>query len=262
MISSLAKISPNARIGTGVSIGDYCVINDNVVLGDGCVIQPHCLLGVEGPNGSGNLVIGDHSTIRSHAVIYGHSEIGPRLETGHHVVIRERSRIGENLRIGNFSDIEGDCTIGDFNRFHGYVQVGKGASIGSFVWLFSLTTCTNDPLPPSHLARPVEVQDGAVVCVGATLMPGCRLGTGAFVAAGARAKGVVPDGAVVSGAEGRIKFHVTRLMDLDSGLSHPWMQHYRQVYPDHAQARLEALLAKILASRDNQIYARRKRGGK
>ena len=262
MISSLAKVSPGAHIGIDVSIGDFCVINENVVIGDGCTIQSHCLLGVEGANGGGRLVIGDNATIRSHAVIYGNSEIGPRLETGHHVVIRERSRIGENLRIGNFSDIEGDCTIGDFNRFHGFVQVGKGASIGHFVWLFSLTTCTNDPLPPSHLSRPVDIQDGAVVCVGATLMPGCRLGTGAFVAAGAMARGSVPDGAVVSGPDGRIKFHVHRLMDLDSGLSHPWMQHFRQIYPDHAQSRLDALLTNILASRDNDVYSRRKRGRK
>ena len=259
MISKFANVSPGARLGKNVIIGDFTVIHENVEIEDNCVIHEHCLLGVKGPNTKEPLLLGAGAIIRSHSVIYENCTIGPMLETGHHIVIRERSHIGENLRIGNFSDVEGDCEIGDFSRFHGYVQVGKGAWIGDFVWLFSLTTCTNDPLPPSHLSKPVEVGDGAVVCVGATLMPGSRLGIGAFVAAGSRVTGDVPAGAVVSGPDGRVKFHVSHLMEFDTGLSHPWMQHYRSVYPEHAIPRLDSLMEAVLAAQKNDVFTRKRK---
>jgi UDP-3-O-[3-hydroxymyristoyl] glucosamine N-acyltransferase len=249
MISAFANVSTEARIGKNVTIGDFTVVHANVEIGDNSLIQEHCLLGVRGPNTSEPLRLGAGAHIRSHTVLYEHSRIGPGLDTGHHVVIRERSRIGENLRLGNNSDIEGDCEIGDFCRFHGYVHVGKGTHIGDFVWLFSLTTVTNDPLPPSDLTVPVSIGDGVVICVGTTLLPGCELGAGAFACAGAHVHGRVPIGAVVTGPQGRILFHVSRLMDIETGLNHPWMQHYRRVYPAHAQERLERLLERIQATR-------------
>lgn len=194
-------------------------------------------------------MIGPGSTIRSFSVIYSGSRFGSRLETGHHVVIREQTNAGENLRIGNFSDIEGHCAIGDYCRFHGYAHVGRGSRIGHFVWLFSLTTATNDPLPPSSLAEPVVMEDGVVVCVGVTLMPGVRLGKGAFVTAGTLARGEIPPGAVVAGPECRIVSHVSQLMHLDSGTRHPWMRHFAEKYPPESHERLAGLLSEILATR-------------
>lgn len=249
MISPLARVHPGARIGRNVTIGDFSVVHERVELGDNSVVQEHCLLGVRGAGTSEPVIIGPGATIRSHAVIYEHSQIGPKLETGHHVVIRERSRIGENLRMGNFSDIEGDCEVGDYARLHGYVHLGKGSRVGHFVWLFSLSTATNDPLPPSRVQFPVEIGDGAVVCVGATLLPGCRLGKGALVSAGALASGDVPPGAVVVGADGRVVNHVSRLVNLAAGLRHPWMRHYRDAYPPQAHPRIDALLDEVMANR-------------
>jgi UDP-3-O-[3-hydroxymyristoyl] glucosamine N-acyltransferase len=257
MIAETARIHPKARLGKDVVIGEYVVVHENVDIGDGCIIQDHCVLGVKGPRTSERLELGPGATIRTHTVLYEHSIIGPKLETGHHVVIRERSVIGENLRIGNYSDVEGDCSIGDFTRFHGYVHIGKGSKVGDFVWLFSLVTGTNDPMPPSDLSYPVEIGDGAVVCVGAVLMPGCRLGKGAFVAAGAHAQGEVPVGAVVSGPEGMVVNHVSRLMHLESGLRHPWMRHFRSAYPTHTHGRLDELLQEILANRMTLIQGGR-----
>lgn len=261
MIAETARIHPGARIGQDVTVGEYTVIHENVVIKDGCTIQDFCVLGVKGPRTSEPLILGPGAIIRSHSVLYEHSTIGANLETGHHVVIRERSVIGENLRIGNFSDVEGDCIIGDFTRFHGYVQVGKGSRIGSFVWLFSLTTATNDPLPPSRLSRPVTLEDGVVICVGVTLMPGSTLGKGAFLAAGSRAVGDIPAGAVVSGPDGEVKFHVSRLLDLDTGLRHPWINHFGYVYPEQAQSRLTTLLDEIMKTRSD-LHAVRLRSGR
>lgn len=232
-----ATISPTSIIYPGVDIGEGSTIGEFCVLGGGSLM------------GKAPLTIGKNAVIRSHSVIYAGSNIGDDFATGHHVVIREGTQAGENLRVGNFSDIEGDCKIGDFSRFHGYTHVGKGSRIGSFAWLFSLTTATNDPLPPSHLSSPVVIGDGVVVCVGATMMPGTQLGDGSFVAAGSLAQGIVPPGAVVSGPDGKIINHVANLIHMPSGIRHPWMRHFADAYPEKCRERLASLEKRILENR-------------
>lgn len=246
VVHSHATICQGAVIERGCTIGAHSVVHDGCVVGEGSSIGEGCVLGVRGPAEPAR--IGARSVIRSHSVIYSGSVLGEGLETGHHVVIREGSRIGRNLRIGNFSDVEGDCTIGDYCRFHGYVHVGKGARIGNFVWLYSLTTLLNDPLPPSRVSAPVSIGDGAVVCVGSTVMPDARLGIGAFVAAGCVVSGEVPAGAVVAD-HGAATSHVANLVHLESGTRHPWMRHFASAYPEAAQERIRALLDDILATK-------------
>lgn len=251
-ISKTSIISPAAVLGQNIVIGDYSKIFGNVVISDNVQIGDYCQIGHPSVSAEKNpLVIGANSLIRSHSILYENSTFGSCLETGHHVIIREGTRTGENLRVGNFSDIEGDCVIGDYCRFHGYVHVGKGSEIGHFVWIFSLVTVTNDPLPPSKSKKPVQINDGAVVCVGSTLMPGTTLGVGAFVSAGTKASGDIPSGAVITGENGKVINHVSRLMDFNSGQRHPWMNHYRSAYPDSASInkRLDSILKKIMKNK-------------
>jgi len=249
LIHPTAFVGPDCDIAGDVEIGAFSCVKAKVRIGPGSTIGEHCVLGCGPLAGDEWLDIGPQATIRSHSVIYAGSRFHSKLETGHHVVIRERTVAGTNLRVGNFSDIEGDCKIGDYCRFHGYVHVGKETIVGDFVWLYSLTTATNDPLPPSRLAEGCVLGDGTVVCVGATLMPGTKLGCGAFVTAGAMARGEVPDGAVVSGPDGRVVSHVSTLMHLPSGQRHPWMRHLAEAYPAECQDRLKQLLDKIVQSR-------------
>lgn len=222
------------RVFGNVEIGDGCQIGDFSVIG-----QPSIL------KNSPPLRLGAGANIRSHAVVYEGSEIGPGLETGHHVVIREGAVIGENLRLGNFSDIEGACRIGDFVRMHSYAHVGRNSVIGDFVWLFSLTTLMNDPLPPSHLADPVTIGDMATICVNAQLMPGARIGRGAMIAAGATARGDIPPGVVITGPESEIAGPVRFVMHMASRTRHPWHRHFSDAYPERVRDRIAALGAEI-----------------
>ena len=240
------SIDPAARIGRNVSFGHGVRIHGNVEIGDDCRIGDFSVIGHPSiRKDSAPLILGAGANLRSHAVIYEGSTIGPGLETGHHVVIREGAEIGENLRLGNFSDIEGACRIGDFARMHSYAHVGRGAEIGDFVWLFSLTTLMNDPLPPSHLADPVSIGDMATVCVTAQIMPGARIGRGAMIAAGAVARGDIPAGVLISGAEGEVAGQVRFLMHMASRTRHPWHRHFTDAYPERARARIAALGAEI-----------------
>ena len=240
-------ISKQAEIGTNVHFGYGVRVYDNATIGNNCVIEDHSIIGCPtlNPVHSGKRVLlREDSIIRSHNVVYEGSSYGPALESGHHVILREGTEAGTNLRVGNHSDIEGDCLIGDYCRFHGYVHVGKGSRIGNFVWLFSLTTLTNDPLPPSHHRVPVIIDDGAVLAVGATPLPGAVIGKGSFISAGSQVRGQVPAGAVV--VEGRVVFGVHRLCSLEHNISHPWISHYKDKFPKAAWVRLDELHRDIL----------------
>lgn len=244
-------VSEYAQIGDDVKIGFGTRIYPNVVIEDGCEIGDLCVIGH--PFGEGTdkpLIIGRDSLIRSHTVLYEGSTLGPKLETGHHVFIREGTIAGTNLRVGSFSEIAGDCKIGDYCVLQTYVNVGKGSEIGNFVWLFSLNITTNDPLPPSGIRRGVTIEDGAVVCVGAGLLPGATLRKGAYVSAHALVSGEIPAGAVVDHS-GEVVCHVSHLMNLETGTRHPWMRHYSHVYPENVHDRIKTLLNEVMEGRSD-----------
>jgi UDP-3-O-[3-hydroxymyristoyl] glucosamine N-acyltransferase len=244
-----SEISPEAKIGRRVQIGHGARVYPWARIEDGTVIGDYCIIGHPTGEARGETVIGPGSTVRSHTVIYRDVETGPQFQTGHHALVRDGTRAGVNLRMGSYSDIEGACTIGDYCRLHGFTHVGRGSRIGHFVWIFSSTILLNDPLPPSHIERPVVLEDGVVVCAAALVMPGAILRQGAFITAGAHAHGDVPAGAVVEGLRGQVISHVALLANLEAGTCHPWMRHFAGAYPPEAQERIESLLAGILASR-------------
>jgi UDP-3-O-[3-hydroxymyristoyl] glucosamine N-acyltransferase len=253
LISPLAKIGRNVKIGIGTRVGPNADIGDNCIIGDQCVVAEPA----GGPWADKPLVLGAASVVRSHTVLYEGSELGPDLQTGHHVLIREGTKAGANLRVGSFSDIEGDCLIGDCGRFHSYAHVGRGSRLGHFVHLYSLTILLNDPLPPSEVTESATLEDGVVVAVGATVMPGTQLSLGSFVAARSVVSGQVPPGAVVEGPLGRVATHVTFLANFQHGIRHPWPRNFAGRYPDWAQPRLRALEQAILASRADFVQAQK-----
>lgn len=249
-------ISPDARIGRRVEIGIGTRIYPWVEIKDDSIIGDYCIVGHPIGVDVGETLIGAGSTIRSHSVIYRNVQTGPQFQTGHHSLVRDGMRSGTNLRMGSFADIEGDCIIGDYCRFHGYSHVGRGSQIGNFVWLYSNTILLNDPLPPSHIERPVTIEDGAVVCATAIVMPGAVLRRGSFICAGARAYGEVAPGGVVEGPRGDVVSHVALMAHMETGTSHPWMRHFQDAYPPEAHERIRCLGEQILAER--RRFRRRK----
>lgn len=243
----MKRISNKAIIGENSEIGEFTIIHDNVVIGNNVTIGSNCIIGHPTKSTNENLYIGDDSVIRSHSILYQGSNFEKKLETGHHVLIRENTVAGINLRIGSFSDIEGDVVIGDYSRFHSYVHVGKGSSIGSFVWLYSLVTLTNDPLPPSHAHRPVKIEDGVVVCVNSTIYPGVCLKKGAFVSAGSNVNRDLNVGQVFQSGKNN-SVHVANLINLDYHIHHPWMNHFKEAYPKSSWSRIDKLKEEIMLS--------------
>jgi len=110
-------------------------------------------------------------------------------------------------------------------------------------------TLTNDPLPPSHIELPITIEDGVVICANSTILPGAVLKTGAFISANSLIDGVVEEGNVTFNNKSLKKAHVTSLIDINTGIRHPWMRHFADKYPAVAQERIKILLDKIIESK-------------
>jgi UDP-N-acetylglucosamine acyltransferase len=149
-VHATAVVHPGARLGTGVSVGAYSVIDEHVEIGDDTVIGPH-------------VVVTGHTRIGRGNRIYQFSSIGEapqdkkyageptRLEIGDRNTIREFctfnrgtvqdagvTRLGNDNWIMAYVHLAHDCQIGDNTIFAnnaqlaGHVKVGDWAILGGF----------------------------------------------------------------------------------------------------------------------------------
>lgn len=247
MIHPTSIISPNARLGSAVSVGPYTIIHDNVEIGDNSSIGSHCEIGVATSLGDGSpLRIGDGANIRSHSILYESSSFGDKLVTGHRITVRENTRAGHNLQIGTLCDIQGDCTIGDYVRFHSNVHIGKCSVIEDFVWIFPYVVLTNDPHPPSNVLKGVTLRRFSVVATMSTVLPGVEVGEGALIGACTNVTRDVAPQRIVSGnpGEDRGSTERIRLKDGTNRPAYPWNTHFTRGYPPEVVAAWNVLEGK------------------
>lgn len=218
------------------------IVHANVELGTGTTVEPYCVLG----SMTGEpLKIGAGARIRSHTLIYGGSEYGPDLETGHHVLLRDGNTVGANLRIGSYSSLEGGGEVGDYVRIHGRCEMTKGV-LRHFARVYGGTYITDNKLPPSDVNDPAVLDEGSVVCMNSVVIAGVRIGIGAFVGASTVVSRDVPDGTALIGG------HTKPVTELRwHGYTYPWTGYYADGYPAEARDRIARLHERILAACDN-----------
>ena len=147
MISSLASIHPNAKLGNNVTVDPFAVIHDNVVISDDAHIMSHAVI-------LPNSRIGKHTRIFPGAVIGAIPQdlkyIGEEttVEVGDHTTIREcvtinrgtkdkfKTVVGSHCLLMAYSHVAHDCIVGDHVilangvQLAGHVEVGDYAIIG------------------------------------------------------------------------------------------------------------------------------------
>jgi len=152
--------------------------------------------------------IGRRCIIRSGTVIYEDTMIGNHVRTGHNVLIREGSIIGEGSLIGTGVVLDGSVKIGKYVKIQSNAYLPHLTEIGDNVFIAPNVCFTNDPYPQSGNLIGVKVEEEAIICANATLLPGVHVGKRAVVAAGSVVTKNVPADSVVLGNPAR--FYMTR----------------------------------------------------
>lgn len=140
-------------------------------------------------------------------------------------------RIGKDVKIWHFTYVGDDTEIGDRTKIGSLVHVDYGVKIGKrckiegMVYIPPLTVIeddvfvgpgvvfTNDPYPMSPKMAGVHVESGAIICAGAVLKAGIRVGTQSVVGMGAVVTRDVQPGTVVFGNPARVRYHLSEYLE-------------------------------------------------
>jgi len=164
MISPLAVIHPNARLGSGCEIGPFCVIGEHVVLGNECVLHSH-------------VVIDGYTTLGDGNEIFPFASIGLKTQDLKwkggitRVEIGSRNTFRESVTI-NSATSDGEVTrVGSNNHILAYSHIAHNVIVGNNVIMSNVAT----------LAGHVQVEDFAVIGGLAAVHQFCRIGKMAII---------------------------------------------------------------------------------
>jgi UDP-N-acetylglucosamine acyltransferase len=162
-----AHVDPHAKIGAGVRVGPFAVIDADVELGDHCIVGPHVFL-------TGVTKIGVHNKFHCGAVIgeapqdLKYKDAPTRTRIGDHNVFREGVTVHRPTKLGE------ETIIGAHNFLMANSHVAHNCLLGNHVIL------ANGALLAGH----VEVQDRAFVSGKCAVHQFCRVGTLAMMQGG------------------------------------------------------------------------------
>ena len=176
MIHGSAVVAATARLGTGVCVGPFAVIEDDVEVGDGSVIGPHAVIrqytrmGVNNTVDAGAVigglpqhlafdgaetwvVIGDGNTFREGVTINRAFEPAATTEVGSDCFFMTSAHVGHDCRVGdnviltNGAVLGGHATIGRNAVLGGYAAVHQFLHVGAFCMVAACTALRKDALP-------------------------------------------------------------------------------------------------------------------
>ena len=106
-ISVSSYINSTAKIGDGVIIAPFCIVNANVMLGNYALLNSYSAVGHDS-------IVGTHSILYPYAAINGGCQVGDNLIMGTRATIFPKTKLGNNCTITTHSYVKNDK--GD-NRF-------------------------------------------------------------------------------------------------------------------------------------------------
>ncbi len=198
-VDEFAVIREGATIGDNVIVHPHVVIESGVVIGDGVEVFPGSHIGKK-PKGVGTtarpiayeakVLVGRDCAIGPNAVVFYDVVIGHNTLLGDGASLREQVRVGHHCLISRHVTVNYNSTIGDHTRVLDLTHITGNCTVGSNVFISTLVATVNDNVviereyDESKILGP-QIEDGATVGAAAILLPGVRIGQGAFVASGA-----------------------------------------------------------------------------
>lgn len=176
MISPLAHIHPDARIGKAVRIDPFAVIHEEVIIGDGthimsnavllpgtqigkeCLIYPGAVIGgipqdLKFVGEKTTVEIGDHTTIRECVTINRGTQDKFKTSIGSHCLIMAYAHIahdcilGDHVILANAVQLAGHVQVGDYAIIGGLAGASQFARIGAHTYIAGQSAISKD-VPP------------------------------------------------------------------------------------------------------------------
>jgi len=184
-IHPLANVSPEARLGVGVSVGAFASVEADVELGDHCIVASGAVV-------KSGVTAGPHNEFCEHAVIGGAPQHAGRPQHIGRVVIGERNVFREYVTIHRALKPATATTVGDGNYVMAGVHFGHDCTVGNHA-IFA-----NSALLGGH----VSVADRAFVSGAVAVHQFCRVGRLAMVGGHARVVQDIPPFMLIDGQSG------------------------------------------------------------
>ena len=166
-IHPTAFVDSKAKLGSGISIGPYSIINSNVTIGDGTMIGNH-------------VTIASGTRIGTECKIFHSSSIGEIPQdmkfAGEQTeaIIGNRTTIREFVTINRGTKASGVTVIGDDCLLMAYVHIAHDCVIGKQVIMSNMAT----------LGGHVNIGDYVSLGGGVMIHQFCKIGEHAFIGAG------------------------------------------------------------------------------
>jgi UDP-N-acetylglucosamine acyltransferase len=180
MISPLAYIHPDAKIGNNVEIGPFVYIDKNVIIGDNNTIMPNVNILYGSRIGNGNTIfpgavigavpqdlkfqgeettaeIGDNNKIRENVTINRGTAAKGKTVVGSNNLLMENMHIahdcivGSNCIIGNSTKLGGEAIVDDNAIISAVVLAHQFCHVGGFVMIQGGSRFSKD-IPPYIIA--------------------------------------------------------------------------------------------------------------
>jgi UDP-3-O-[3-hydroxymyristoyl] glucosamine N-acyltransferase len=210
-VSPRASVSPDAKLGAGVRVGDFSVIERGATIGDGTTILPQCYVGE-------NAKIGKNCLLHPRAVVREDCELGDRVtlhpgvvigadgfgfttdkKTGLHTKIPQ---IG-NVVVGDGAEIGANTTIDRATL--GSTVIGSGVQIDNLVMIGHNVRVGRDSVIVAQvgIAGSTTVGRNVILAGQAGLAGHLTVGDGVVVSAQTGVMSDVPPKAILFGSPGR-----------------------------------------------------------
>ena len=194
MISPLAYIDPEAKIGNNVEIGPFCFIDKNVVIGDNNVIMANVNILYGARIGNGNRIfpgavigaipqdlkfrgeettaeVGDNNTIRENVTINRGTAAKNKTVVGNNNLLMESVHVahdaivGNNCIIGNGTKMAGETVIDDNSIISANVLMHQFCRVGGYGMIQGGTRFSKD-IPPYIIAAREPVAYSGINLIG------------------------------------------------------------------------------------------------